>query len=164
MKMAREGVLIDTEGLDKFLVPDTPALKRYWDSFGADAVHFISPIAYWEFLNGYDEYSPMRRRLANRIAQQQLQFLAFDREVADRAADIYRALQPIISKIPKSKKRERLEPLQCDVFIAATAHCRQKRVFTMDVGDWLHIQIAIRGISIQPLEIDFGNDLPSSGK
>lgn len=64
--MALEGVLIDTGGLDKFLDPDTAKLKRFWEGFGT-AHHFITPVVYWEFLNAFDQYSQMRRRLKTMI-------------------------------------------------------------------------------------------------
>lgn len=157
--MPAEGVLIDTEGLDKFLDPDTKPLKKYWDRFGLDVVHFIPSVGYWEFLNGWNEFSHQRRRINKLIEDGVLQVLPFGRDEAIRASEIYRRLRPLIERVRKKKKRERLEPLQSDVFIAATAHCHRKRVFTMDPQDWPVIQRAIQEFSVNALDVDFGKEL-----
>lgn len=158
--MPRDGVVIDCGGLDKFFEPDRPPLKKFWESFGSDAVHYITPIVYWEFLNQYDSYHKYHKALKKLVEEGKLRFLEFGPDAAALASKVYCVLKPLVDSIPKKKRRERLEPLQCDVFIAASAYQADKPVFTTDRNDWLMIQQAFRkAAGIRSLELIFADEI-----
>lgn len=116
---------------------DTSVLVSHWHGNSKDATDYIrrvqsrqivaaiSVITYYEFWRG----SKDAQRLETRTLLKSFKLLPLNKQIADKAAEIYKAL-------PKSSNNDERKRLQMDILIAATAEHNHLDIVAINSKDF----------------------------
>ncbi len=137
---------IDTGGIDLFVTPPDESIARFWQVLEKRNLrHAICGMVYWEFLRKYDRHASnqARQNFKKALKRELLSTLLFDEQTADIAVRLFQGVRNRLDGT-KTKKRARMNELQCDILIAAVAVRNRKIVVTDDFDDWVLLRTVVQ--------------------
>jgi len=150
---------IDTGAIELFVDPPDDSIAEFWKSLGK-VQHTICEVVYWEFMRQFDirGNSIARQRFVKSLDRGLIKSVPVDPDAAKLAVSIYQHVRTTLSG-DKSARRIRMNELQCDIIIAATAVRHRRAVITDDPKDWTQLHEVVTSNKLGTLPILVKDDM-----
>lgn len=150
---------IDTGGVDLLVAPPDESIAKFWKALGK-VQHSICHVVYWEFLRQYDmkRHDQSRQNFLKALKIELITAVPFDRTASDIAVQLFQGVRSRLSG-DKTKRRARMNALQCDILIAAVAVRHRKIVVTDDMKDWVMLREIVQNKSVGTLPLVGRDDM-----